>query len=70
MKSLEKILLGIASFSLLTAQELSPPAFLEAFPYDGGVDRIDCLAQLAVFLVHRGLGIRRKKGRRQKQGCK
>ena len=36
MKSLEKILLGIASFSLLTAQELSPPAFLEAFPYDGG----------------------------------
>ena len=38
MKSLEKILLGIASFSLLTAQELSPPAFLEAFPYDGGVE--------------------------------
>ena len=38
MKSLRKILLGIASFSLLTAQETSPPAFLEAFPYDGGVE--------------------------------
>ena len=38
MNSLRKILLGIASFSLLTAQETSPPAFLEAFPYDGGVE--------------------------------
>ena len=38
MKSLRKILFSLASLSLSIAQELSPPAFLEAFPYDGGVE--------------------------------
>ena len=38
MMPLRKILLGLASFSFLTAQELCPPAFLEAYPYDAGVE--------------------------------
>ena len=38
MKPLRKILFCLASFSLLTAQELCPPAFLEAYSYDGQVE--------------------------------
>ena len=38
MKPLRKILSCLASFSLLTAQELCPPAFLEAYSYDGHVE--------------------------------
>ena len=38
MKPLRKILFCLASFSILTAQELCPPAFLEAYSYDGQVE--------------------------------
>ena len=38
MKSLRKILFSLAYLSILSGQELCPPAFLEAYSYDGKVE--------------------------------